>query len=134
MMARSCFIDSVTAAKQQRTKVIKGINEDKKISKNQKRRSLAVSSMLAASNISTSLSEGGTEEELATSFPLSDDSALSLEISPSSTSMSRVGTTIVTFGTDIFGIAVGAYEHHHRETAMTPADANWGCRYFMNHE
>ena len=30
--------------------------------------------------------------------------------------------------------AVGAYQRHHRETAMTPADANWGGRYFMNHE
>jgi hypothetical protein len=29
---------------------------------------------------------------------------------------------------------VGAYQRHHRETAMTLADANWGGRYFMNHE
>ena len=31
-------------------------------------------------------------------------------------------------------LAIGAYQRHHRETAMTPADANWGGRYFMNHE
>ena len=30
--------------------------------------------------------------------------------------------------------AVGAYQHHYRETAMTLTDANWGSRYFMNHE
>ena len=29
---------------------------------------------------------------------------------------------------------VGAYQRHHQETAMTPAYANWGGRYFMNHE
>ena len=29
---------------------------------------------------------------------------------------------------------VGAYQRHHWGTAMTPADANGGGRYFMNHE
>jgi len=29
---------------------------------------------------------------------------------------------------------VGAYQRHHRETAMTPADANWDGKYFTNHE
>ena len=29
---------------------------------------------------------------------------------------------------------VGSYKHHHRKTAMTPADANWGGKYFMNYE
>ena len=29
---------------------------------------------------------------------------------------------------------VGAYLCHHRETVMSTADANWGGRYFMNHE
>ena len=37
---------------------------------------------------------------------------------------------------DLFmeGLTVGAYKRHHRETAMTLADANWGGRYFMNNE
>ena len=29
---------------------------------------------------------------------------------------------------------VGAYQRHHRETAITPADANFGWQYFMYHE
>jgi hypothetical protein len=31
-------------------------------------------------------------------------------------------------------ICVGAYQRYHREIAMMPADANWGGRYFINHE
>jgi hypothetical protein len=31
-------------------------------------------------------------------------------------------------------LTVGAYQRHHRKIVMTPTDANWGGRYFMNHE
>ena len=40
--------------------------------------------------------------------------------------MRRCGAELVT--------GVGAYQCHHRETAMTPADANWGGSNLMNHE